>query len=147
MRPEETIDFHLKYTWQNVSRMYNDVALNFGGTMSVGFVLLSIDIEEGTPSTALGPKMGMEPTSLSRILKTMEQNNLIWRKPNPKDGRGVLICLTEFGIEKREDAKEAVITFNTKVVENVSKQDLDTFIKVTKKVNQLIDDDKIYNNK
>ena len=32
-------------------------------------LLLSIDPEKGTPSTSLGPKMGMEATSLSRTLK------------------------------------------------------------------------------
>lgn len=147
MRPEETIDFQLKYTWQNVSRMYNEFASNFGGTMSVGFVLLNIDKENGTPSTALGPKMGMEPTSLSRILKNMEDNKLIFRKPNPSDGRSVLICLTKFGIEKREDAKKAVITFNDEVLQHVNQQDYDAFMRVTKKVNELIDNKKIYRTK
>ena len=69
--------------------------------MAVGFTLLSIDPKTGTPSTALGPKMGMEATSLSRILKRMQEQGLIERKPNPKDGRGVLIHLTDFGLEKR----------------------------------------------
>ena len=39
-----------------------------------------IDPKKGTPSTSLGPKMGMEATSLSRTLKTMEIKNLITRK-------------------------------------------------------------------
>ena len=45
--------------------------------MATGFALLSIDPEKGTPSTSLGPKMGMEATSLSRTLKTMEEKGLI----------------------------------------------------------------------
>ena len=32
----------------------------------------------------------------------MEEKGLITRKPNPEDGRGVLIFLTDFGREKRE---------------------------------------------
>lgn len=144
MRPEETIDFQLRYTWQNVSRMYNEVASNFGGTMAVGFVLLNIDKENGTPSTALGPKMGMEPTSLSRILKNMEENNLICRKPNPNDGRSVFICLTEYGLAKREDAKIAVHTFNNKVMANIPNKDLEAFMRVTQKVNELIQAKEIY---
>ena len=58
------------------------------------YTLLSVDPQNGTPSTSLGPKMGMEATSLSRILKTLESMNLIERLPNPNDGRGVLIHLT-----------------------------------------------------
>ena len=35
--------------------------------MSVGFILMYVE-KQGSPSTSLGPKMGMEPTSLSRTL-------------------------------------------------------------------------------
>ena len=69
--------------------------------MATGLALLSIDTEEGVPSTSLGPRMGMESTSLSRTLKSMENQGLIRREPNPEDGRGVLIRLTEEGLEKR----------------------------------------------
>jgi DNA-binding MarR family transcriptional regulator len=144
MRPEETIDFHFKYTWQNISKMYNEVASGFGGTMAVGFILLSIDIDHGTPSTALGPKMGMESTSLSRILKNMEEKELIFRKPNPNDGRGVLVCLTEFGVEKRDDAREAVLRFNNTVFNKVNKKDLDAFFRVANSVNELINNKEIF---
>ena len=144
MRPEETIDFHFKYTWQNISKMYNEVASGFGGTMAVGFILLSIDIDQGTPSTALGPKMGMESTSLSRILKNMEEKQLIFRKPNPNDGRGVLVCLTEFGVEKRDDAREAVLRFNNTVFNKINKRDLEAFFRVANSVNELITNKEIF---
>lgn len=144
MRPEQTIDFHIKYTWQNITKMYNAVAARFGGSMAVGYILLNIDQENGTPSTALGPKMGMEATSLSRILKSMEEKGLIFRKPNPQDGRGVFICLTPFGLEKREDAKEAVITFNQSMYENIPQEDLNAFFRVMTQINELIDKKEIY---
>lgn len=144
MRPEETIDFHIKYTWQNISKMYNEVASGFGGTMAVGFILLNIDQDQGTPSTALGPKMGMESTSLSRILKNMEEKDLIYRKPNPNDGRGVLVCLTEFGLEKREDAKAAVFQFNNTIFNSVNKKDLDAFFRVANSINTLINNKEIF---
>ena len=75
-----TIDYALRATWQAVARMYNEEAKHFDSTMAVGFTLLSVDPKTGTPSTALGPKMGMEATSLSRILKSMEQKGLIERR-------------------------------------------------------------------
>ena len=42
-------------------------------TVSMAFVLLAINEEEGTPVTRIAPRMGMEPNSLSRILKSMEE--------------------------------------------------------------------------
>lgn len=141
---EITIDYALRATWQAVARMYNEEAKNFDSTMSVGFCLLSIDPKTGTPSTALGPKMGMEATSLSRILKSMEQKGLIQRRPNPLDGRGVLIHLTPFGLEKREDSKRVVLRFNEAVRREVSPQQLDSFFEVVSTINQLIAEKKIY---
>ena len=142
-----TIDYALRATWQAVARMYNEEAKHFGATMAVGFTLLSIDPKTGTPSTSLGPKMGMEATSLSRILKSMEEKGLIERRPNPDDGRGVLIHLTDFGLEKRNDSKDVVLRFNDVVKSHVSKDQLEGFFEVVEIVNKLISEKKIYNRK
>ena len=139
-----TIDYALRATWQAVARMYNEEAKKFNGTMAVGFCLLSIDPKKGTPSTALGPKMGMEATSLSRILKSMEEKGLIERRPNPADGRSVLIYLTSFGKNMRADSKNVVLRFNEVVRSEVSEQALDGFFEVTSKINQLIAEKQIY---
>lgn len=139
-----TLDYALRAAWQAVARMYNEEAKKFDSTMAVGFTLLSIDPKTGTPSTALGPKMGMEATSLSRILKSMEEKNLIKRRPNPDDGRGVLIHLTDFGLEKREDSKAVVLRFNEAVRGEVTPAELDGFFEVIRKINQLISEKKIY---
>jgi DNA-binding MarR family transcriptional regulator len=142
---EKTIDYTLRATWQAVARMYNDEASNYGATMATGFTLLSIDKEGGTPSTTLGPKMGMEATSLTRTLKSMEEKGLIYRKPNPEDGRGVLIYLTEFGKEKRELSKKTVLKFNEVVKQNVSAEKLQNFMEVSDIINELISEKKIFN--
>lgn len=141
---EQTIDYALRSTWQAVARMYNEEAKIFESTMAVGFTLLSIDPKEGTPSTSLGPKMGMEATSLSRILKSMEDKGLIKRKPNPNDGRGVLIHLTPFGLEKRKDSKDVVLQFNEVIKENVTAEKLNSFFEVIETINKLVSDKKIY---
>lgn len=144
---DKTIDYLLRTTWLAVNKMYNEEAAKFDTTMATGFTLLSIDPEHGTPSTSLGPIMGMEATSLSRILKKMEELGLIERKPNPEDGRGVLIYLTDFGKEKREYSRERVLTFNTVIKEHVSEEKLKHFQEVTETINELISNKKIYNQK
>lgn len=144
---DKTIDYVLRTTWLAVNKMYNEEAAQFGVTMATGFALLSIDPEEGTPSTSLGPKMGMEATSLSRTLKTMEEKGLIVRKPNPEDGRGVLIHLTEFGKEKRNYSRDRVLTFNDAIKENASVEELTGFYKVAEIINRMISNKKIYNQK
>ncbi|WP_152286747.1 MarR family winged helix-turn-helix transcriptional regulator [Flavicella marina] len=126
--------------------MYNEEASKYGSTMATGFLLLNIDLKEGTASTALGPKMGMEPTSLSRLLKKMEERGLIYREKNPKDGRGVLIKLTDFGIEKRETSKQSVLKFNDTVKNSISEHKLKSFFEVTETINELISNKLIFDN-
>jgi DNA-binding MarR family transcriptional regulator len=142
---DKTIDYILRTTWLTVQKMYNEEASKFGTTMATGFTLLSIDPEKGTPSTALGPKMGMEATSLSRILKTMDENGLIERHPNPEDGRGVIITLTDFGREKRAYSREKVLAFNEAIKNNISEEKLNHFYEVSELINHMVSNKKIYN--
>ena len=140
---KETFDYSLRSAWQAVSKMYNKEAAKFDSTMATGFALLSIDAE-GTPSMALGPKMGMESTSLSRILKTLESKRLIKRSPNPEDGRGVLINLTTLGLEKREDSRQRVFMFNNKIKTEIGPEKLNHFFDVSETILQLIHEKKIF---
>lgn len=142
---EKTIDYVLRATWISIAKMYNEEAGKEGSTMATGFALLSIDPEKGTPSTSLGPKMGMEATSLSRTLKTMEEKGLIIRKKNPVDGRSVLIHLTPFGKEMRDYSKKVVLTFDEAVKKEIPEEDLQKFIDVAYKIMELISSKKIYN--
>ncbi len=141
---EKTIDYVLRTTWLAVQKMYNEEASKFEATMATAFTLLSIDPKRGTPSTALGPKMGMESTSLSRILKTLETRELIKRSPNPDDGRGVLIHLTDLGLIKREESRQRVFTFNNKVKNEIDLEKLNHFYDVSDTILELINNKKIF---
>lgn len=140
---DKTIDSVIKSTWQAIARMYNEEASKYGASMALGYALLNID-KEGTPSTALAPKLGMEPTSLTRTLKTMEEKGLIYKKKNPKDGRGVNIYLTELGVEKRRLSKKTVLKFNDKLIETFTQQEIDTFIEMSQTIQELIHSKEIY---
>ena len=141
---EKTIDYILRSTWMSISKMYNEEAGKKGSTMATGFALISIDPEHGSPSTALGPKMGMEATSLSRTLKSMEEKGLIERRPNPEDGRGVIIHLTPFGKEMRDFSKQVVLGFDQAVQKNVPAEELRIFRKVADTITDLVHSKKIF---
>ena len=132
------MDFAVRHLWHKIQRMYNQKANEYGLTMSIGFILLNVE-KEGTPSTQLGPKMGMEPTSLSRTLKTMEEKGLIYRKNDIDDKRKVLIFLTKEGVEKRKTAKEVVVGFNEKLIESIPKSKLKTFYEVAERLDVTLD--------
>jgi DNA-binding MarR family transcriptional regulator len=143
----DLIDLNLRTLWQSVRRMYNEEAIKYGVTYGIGFTLLSIDPKKGTPSTSIGPIMGVEANSLSRLLKKMEIDKLIYRKPNPRDGRGVIISLTKEGLKKRDITKNKVLKFNSLIKDNITKEELDIFLKTTNTIKNLISENTVFKNK
>src|SRR5258706_15286108 len=128
MKREETIDFNIKAAWHAIARMYNQQAMKYNGTMSIGFALLNIHSEEGTPATKIAPLMGLEARSLTRLLKSMDEKGLIYREADKTDKRSVRIYLTREGKKCKEKARETVLRFNEAVREQVPGQKLDVFL-------------------
>ena len=133
---DPTIDFFIRQTWHKISRMYNQQAAEHSMTISTGYIFLIID-KNGTPSTQLGPRMGMEPTSLSRTLKTMEDEGFICRKIDDLDKRKVLIFLTEKGLEQRKISKKVVLDFNDKLLSKIPKNKLKVYLEVIVLIDQI----------
>ena len=142
MDPEETIDYNIRKTWYNITKMYNRTATEYMTSMALGMIILNIDIMDGTPSTQLGPSMGMEATSLSRSLNKLEDSGVIERKPDPNDKRKSVIHLTPLGMDWRDVAKEVVVEFNETIFSHFEKEEMDTFFAILKKINKIIDETK-----
>jgi MarR family transcriptional regulator, organic hydroperoxide resistance regulator len=140
MKPKESICFNLKNSWQNVSKMYNLLGLKHDLSASVGYVLLNIDEKNGTPATKIGPLIGLEATSLTRMLRSLEEKELIIKKPDEHDKRSVRVYLTEKGRQKKEISKKTVKTFNKEVREQVPEEKLKIFFEVIDKVNAIAEE-------
>lgn len=146
MTQTTTIDAQIKSTWHNMFKMYNQVAAKFGTTQATGLVLLSID-RVGTPSTSIAPMLGLEATSMSRIIKTLEENNLIFKKKDKQDKRVVRLFLTPEGVEKRKIAKKVVSGFNEMIIKEIPQTKLSVFFEVMDDVNRVIEKYKEQNEK
>lgn len=136
MKPEETVDYFLKIVWQTVANKYNQIASEYGITQALGYMLINIH-EEGTAVSQIAALSGVKSTSLSRILKNMEELGLIFREADPLDKRSVKIFLTPFGIEKRQVAKDVVRKFNEYLNMHISDKERLQLIKSLNKINQL----------
>lgn len=141
MKKEKTVDFHVKWAWHAISRMYNAYAAQYDMTMAIGYVLLNIDIENGTPATKIGPLLGMEPRSLVRMLKSLEDRGWIRREADENDKRFVRILLTEEGKKKREIARDGVILFNNMIRERIPLDKLVVFFDVIKDINRIVEEE------
>jgi DNA-binding MarR family transcriptional regulator len=137
MKSSETVCFNIKTAWHGINRKYTDEAGLEGSSTSILFALLIIDVKNGTPSTHIGPMLGLEPTSLTRIVKSMDTQKLIEKYSDPRDGRVTRIKLTKKGLEAREKALKVVKKFNGEVKKKVSAKDLETFLNVLSEIQKL----------
>jgi DNA-binding MarR family transcriptional regulator len=125
-------------------RLYNYEASKYDATMSMAYALLNIDLDSGTPSTSLGPQMGMESRSLTRILKKMEEEGLNKRTSDKYDKRVTRICLTKKGIEKRDQSRLAVIKLNDIIQSDLTKKERNDFFNIMNKINNSIESKHIF---
>ncbi len=133
-----TIDYVIRATWLSIQKMYNEEATNFGATVSGAFTLLSIDPKDGTPSSSLGPKMGIASTSLSRVLNDLEKRNLIKRTTSNEDKRSIIISLTKDGLKMRDLSKQYVKGFHSTIENEIPEEKLSAFYEVMESINEII---------
>ncbi len=136
----ETIDSKLKTAWQIISRMYNAEATQYGGSIAIGHFLLNIDSNDGSYASDIAPKLGMESTSLSRIIRTLEEEKLIIRKSDKEDKRKVKIVLTQKGKENKELAKKIVRNFNFEIENKIGKPRIEDFYKTINDIISIADE-------
>jgi len=144
VKQEQTIDFHIRRTWHRIMRLYNYEAAKQDATMPMAYTLLNIDLEKGTPSTSLGPQMGMESRSLTRMLKKMEEEGVIKRVADKNDKRVMRIVLTKKGIEKRDQSRLAVIQLNEVIQSDLTKKERKDFFNIMNKINHTIESKHIF---
>ncbi len=106
----------------------------------MAYVLLLLDKIDGKPSTQIGPDLGMEASSITRLMKTMEDKKLIVKKQDKYDGRQVNVFLTALGEKKKITAKDTIKGFNDILKKQIPKEELSTFLDTLDKINRLAEE-------
>ena len=74
----------------------------------------------------------------------MENKNQIIRRPNPDDGRGILIFLTKLGLRKREIVIQKIRQFKNLLRARIDQSDLEAFHRISLQVNEIIEQGDIF---
>ncbi len=93
----------LRRTSRAVSTLYDDFLAPAGLTVTHYALLVSIARDERITRTALGAKVGMERTTLTRNLRPLERQGLVGEKPG-SDRRERLLRLTARGRERLDQS-------------------------------------------
>jgi len=139
MKAKDTVGYQVKTAWQAIAKMYNRLTIENGFTQAIGYVLINVK-KGGIPVTKIAPNMGIEATSLSRLLNTMEDKGLIYREKDTVDRRVVNLFLTEKGLELQKISKKMVLDYNNYIFSHIDENEKEIFFKVIEKINALTND-------
>ncbi|MBN1652069.1 MAG: winged helix-turn-helix transcriptional regulator [Bacteroidales bacterium] len=139
MKAQETVGYQVKTAWQAIAKMYNRLTDENGFSQAIGYVLINVK-KGGIPVTKIAPNMGIEPTSLSRLLNTMEEKGLIYREKDTVDRRVVNLFLTEKGLELQKISKKMVLEYNNYIFSHIEDSEREVFFRVIEKINALTND-------
>ena len=140
MENQYTTGHKLKAAWHSISRMYNSYTAPVGISVQMAYVLLLLSSKKGTLSTQIAPLLGMEAGSLTRLLRSMEDNLLIERKADQLDKRQVSVYLTDQGQGKRRQARKIVKVFNDLIHNQIDPEQMKTFFIVLEQIVELAED-------
>ena len=132
----------IRSSWIELFKFYNDQASKEGGTLSMAFVLLTINEKYGTPVTKIAPRMNMEPNSLSRLLKSLEEKGFISKRKDLSDKRKVYICLTKSGLKLRDKASEKLFALEKIIKSKISNTELTSFFNVLDHISDILESEK-----
>lgn len=137
MNSKKTNCYNIKACWHTISRMYNSHGFDHEISISMGYVLLNLSEDKGVPSTQIAPQLGMEPRSLTRLLKSMEEKELIRKVSDKNDKRQVNVFLTELGYKKKQISARTVKKYNEILASKIDKEELLIFNKVLGQITKI----------
>ena len=86
-----------------VGRTYKPLLDRLGITYPQYLALLALWEEDGRLVGAIAARLGLEPSTMTPLVKRLEAAGLVTRARNPDDERQVRVRLTERGVALREE--------------------------------------------
>lgn len=102
--------------------MYSEIARQNGISQAMGFALISIE-KQGSTLSEISKNIGIKSISLTRVLNDLEKRNLITRNADKKDGRKVVLKLTDEGVIARKIISKIIADFNDLLNQRLSNEE------------------------
>ena len=92
--------------------------------ISFSQVVLLVSIPaDGITMSALAKRVGVDNSTLTRLIQIMEEKNLIHKKRNKNDNRSTLIYLSTIGSENAKLIEANIDKFTNEILQNISNVD------------------------
>ena len=136
---KENIIFHIRSLDQSIVKIMmkgKDVKKSPSPTQ-IRIVLFLIEHKDDTISQKdIENHLKLSRATVSDVLNTMEKNGYIKKIASSEDARTNNIVLNDIALEMHKKAEEEIKKINNLLKQNISKEDLDNFIKIIDLMNE-----------
>ena len=101
---DEQLCYNLYAASIAINRAYKPLLDSLGITYPQYLVLNALWEDDGRTITAIADRLSLEPSTITPLVKRLEQAGLVDRRRNPEDERQVLVRLTRKGENLRADS-------------------------------------------
>jgi MarR family transcriptional regulator, transcriptional regulator for hemolysin len=120
------IGLRLSQTARTVSRAFDEVLEEAGGTLPVWLVLLNLKIHKPANQRELAEAVGVREATLTHHLNAMDARGLITRTRDSANRRIHVVELTAAGEALFGQMQQAAVAFDTRLRGGLTEADLDT---------------------
>ena len=136
----------LTATMHHASRAYKSMADKVASAYSLSqatalpVLILGRLGHDGVRPGVLADALGLEPSSLVRVIDLLIDSGLIERREDPQDRRAKILKLTEDGATRAAQMEEALLPFRRGVFAGLDPADIDACLRVLHHVQAQIGD-------
>lgn len=88
-------------------------------------ILISSIPTSGVDMTTLAHQIGVDNSTLTRLIDVLIKHRYVTKNKNPKDGRSILVSLTQLGEKLQFDIEGKIDQLETKLIKNFDIEDLE----------------------
>jgi DNA-binding MarR family transcriptional regulator len=103
------------------------------------FILINIYRDEGICQHRLCEEYNLDKSGVGRILKKLEDKNLVTRKSDPEDKRKKLIYLTDKAKDMKDDFKKLLKEIEEQMRQGLTEKEIETVNTILKKIYNNLD--------
>lgn len=106
----------------------------------VGALLYLTFVKDGITSSQLAKTLNVSLPRIVSLLNSLETKKLIEKQTDKEDKRKTIINITEIGRQLVLNKKEEAINTITKVIEKLDEEEINQYLKLTKKIGKIMDE-------
>ena len=131
---DDQIGFRLRRAHQRASVIFNDVMARFDVTPTQFAALAKLDDLGIVSQNQLGRATAMDPATILGVVGRLVRQGLMRTRPDPIDGRQMLLELTPEGKAQMVTMKAAAATVSKRTLAMLSPDDAETLIRLLAKI-------------